>query len=194
MDGEVPGAVSIVVGEYDSSAASSVRVKLDVASIFVHESYNSRTMQNDVSLIKVATPITFTEDIQPICAPEPTDDYHYRKCQCSGWGTVNSGGVCCPAILRYVEMNVTTNAYCQSIYTRDTIYDDMICATDNTGSNERDSCQGDSGGPLSIKETDGTFRSIGIVSWGIGCASGYPGVYTRVTYHVDWITNIINSN
>jgi secreted trypsin-like serine protease len=194
MDGELPAAVSVVVGEHQRSAASTVRQTLNVASIFVHTGYDSRTMQNDISLIKTATPIVFSADVQPVCAPDPANQYVYYKSQCSGWGTVSSGGVCCPDILRYVTMNITTNAFCDAAYPRNTIYDDMICATDNTGSNERDSCQGDSGGPLTIKEADGTFRAVGIVSWGIGCASGYPGVYTRAGYFTDWVTNIITNN
>ena len=54
--------------------------------------------------------------------------------------------------------------------------------------------QGDSGGPMSVKDADGTFRVIGIVSWGIGCASGYPGVYTRVTPFNQWVKDKIDKN
>jgi len=54
--------------------------------------------------------------------------------------------------------------------------------------------QGDSGGPLTIKEADGTFRVVGVVSWGIGCASGYPGVYARTSVFNDWISNWIANN
>ncbi len=46
-------------------------------------------------------------------------------------------------------------------------------------------CQGDSGGPL-IKGS----KQLGIVSWGIGCASDdFPGVYTRVSSVYGWIEN-----
>lgn len=35
----------------------------------------------------------------------------------------------------------------------------------------------------------GKWTQVGIVSWGIGCGKGqYPGVYTRVTYFMNWIT------
>ena len=52
-----------------------------------------------------------------------------------------------------------------------------------------DSCQGDSGGPMVVLADNGeTYLQCGIVSWGSGCADpGYPGVYTRVSYFIDWI-------
>jgi secreted trypsin-like serine protease len=194
MVGESPSMVEVVVGEHDRSAFSTVRQTHGAVSIFIHESYSARTSENDISLIKTTDAITFSADIQPICAPDPANDYVSYKSQCSGWGSINSGGVCCPQVLRYVTLNVTTNAFCDAVYTTYTIYPDMICATDNTGMNERDSCQGDSGGPLSTKSASGIFSLIGIVSWGIGCASGYPGVYARVPYFTAWVTNIINNN
>lgn len=193
MSGETPNIVSVVIGDHTRNAANSVRRSLDVESIHVHEQYNSRTLINDIALIKVVQTIAFSADLQPVCSPDRSDNYQYRKSVCSGWGTISSGGVCCPQTLRYVSLNVTTNAFCNAEYPRDDITADMICASDNIGGTDRDSCQGDSGGPLVVKEANGSFTLVGIVSWGIGCASGYPGVYSRVTHHNDWILGKINA-
>lgn len=195
MNGEDAATVSVVVGDWQRSAPNDFRQTLDIELFKIHDSYNSRTSEADVCLIKLASDIVLSENVQPVCAPDPTNNYAYYKSQCSGWGTLVSGGECCPDILQYVTMNVTTNEFCNAAYPiANPVKPDMVCATDNNGGNERDSCQGDSGGPLTIKEADGTFRVIGVVSFGRGCASGYPGVYARVGYYAAWITDFIAAN
>lgn len=51
--------------------------------------------------------------------------------------------------------------------------------------------QGDSGGPLMVSEGS-QWTQVGVVSWGIGCGKGqYPGVYTRLTHFLPWISKNI---
>jgi secreted trypsin-like serine protease len=49
--------------------------------------------------------------------------------------------------------------------------------------------KGDSGGPLMLP-IENQYYLMGIVSYGpkICGEPGHPGVYTRVSYFVDWIT------
>eukprot|EP00095_Tigriopus_kingsejongensis_P001278 maker-scaffold359_size197282-snap-gene-0.24 protein:Tk01278 transcript:maker-scaffold359_size197282-snap-gene-0.24-mRNA-1 annotation:"af357226_1cub-serine protease" len=47
---------------------------------------------------------------------------------------------------------------------------------------------GDSGGPVMFKQQNTFFDLMGVVSWGIGCATeGYPGVNADVFMVKDWI-------
>jgi secreted trypsin-like serine protease len=76
----------------------------------------------------------------------------------------------------------------------------MICAGVSTG--QRTSCNGDSGGPLMVRQQDGRWLQVGVVSWGrTPLASdkrcGHPqlyAVYTRVSNYFDWIGQTIRSN
>lgn len=43
-------------------------------------------------------------------------------------------------------------------------------------------CKGDSGGPLVSN-----FKLIGISSWGLPCAKGYPDGFTRISEFAEWI-------
>ncbi|MFC4669830.1 serine protease [Seohaeicola nanhaiensis] len=69
----------------------------------------------------------------------------------------------------------------------------MICA--GTPSGQRTMCNGDSGGPLMVKQQNGQWLQVGIVSWnrspiGAKSACGHEslyGVYTRIPAYFDWI-------
>lgn len=64
----------------------------------------------------------------------------------------------------------------------------QLCAG---GEAEKDSCRGDSGGPLMFQQ-NGVWVAAGIVSFGVKCGTqGVPGVYTRVSQYMDWITKNI---
>lgn len=62
------------------------------------------------------------------------------------------------------------------------VHENSLCTTNqrNTGV-----CGGDAGSPL--KTQDFTEILIGVVSWKVPCARGYPDVYTRVYPHMQFI-------
>lgn len=69
---------------------------------------------------------------------------------------------------------------------RNGIDESQYCAHDPIGN--QDSCRGDSGGPLQTTRSYSKLSKIvGIVSFGIGCGKGQPGIYTRVAHYIDWI-------
>nr|KAG5691252.1 hypothetical protein BaRGS_015220 [Batillaria attramentaria] len=91
------------------------------------------------------------------------------------------------------DIPVITNSMCRYYLGYNAhIQSGNICAGLTNGG--RDTCQGDSGGPLTCN-SGGVWKVAGVVSWGYGCAERYsPGVYTRVSYYLDWIHNTMASS
>ncbi|EOA92756.1 Anionic trypsin-2, partial [Anas platyrhynchos] len=60
-----------------------------VQKLVPHPNYNPSTKDNDIMLIKLLTPVTLTERIQPVpvasCPPVPG-----TSCTTSGWGATTS--------------------------------------------------------------------------------------------------------
>jgi secreted trypsin-like serine protease len=137
-------------------------------------------------------PVAFTRTVKPVCLPNPgSRQYNGLTATVIGWGSLRENGPQ-PAILQEVTLPVWTNADCASKYGAAApggIIESMLCA----GRATKDSCSGDSGGPLTVN--DGRWTQVGIVSWGIGCGKGqYPGVYSRVTSFLPWITKNLRDN
>lgn len=182
------GANYVLLGEHNLNINDGERV-VRVCSVLQHSSYNSGTVDYDFAVLRLCDEVTFQTDIQPACLPSSSsNNYDNRDAVVSGWGTLSSGGSTA-SIPREVTVRTMTNSACSSgtAYSSSDITGRMLCAS-NPG---KDACQGDSGGPLVTAEGSG-FTLIGVVSWGQGCAqSNAPGVYSRVTDQLSWVTSRI---
>ncbi|XP_066151882.1 venom protease-like [Euwallacea fornicatus] len=166
----------------------------------VHPSYNPRSVYHDIGLIELKNKVKFSDYIGPICLHQ-TSNVSTNFAIATGWGATAFGGSNSSHLIE-VSLNLVNNKDCNVYYRNRHLHkalqgildETQICAGGNDG---KDTCQGDSGGPLQIinRKSDlktATFDLIGITSFGIGCALGKaPGVYTRISYYLDWIEKIV---
>ena len=179
VSGSHPATTQVVVGEHDLGVDDD-GTEIAILAITVHPDYSPFTLDNDIAILQLDTTLNFNSDVNSVNLPCPEGNYD-GVAKVSGWGALSFGGPS-PDQLHVVDVDILTNEECKDHYTSAPITANMICAGDKSAFNERDSCQGDSGGPL--------FQNnivVGIVSWGIGCASNHPGVYTRVSEFTYWI-------
>ncbi|XP_060844575.1 transmembrane protease serine 9-like [Rhopalosiphum padi] len=174
------------LGDYNIKSKTDVKhMERKIKRVVRHKGFDQRTLYNDIALLTLDKPVKFDKQVHPICLPTSRSMYAGQTATVIGWGSLKESGPQ-PAILQKVNVPVWTNQECKFKYGAAApggIVDHFLCA----GKAARDSCSGDSGGPLMLN--DGKWTQVGIVSWGIGCGKGqYPGVYTRVTSFMNWIT------
>jgi len=107
--GEVlsPEAVVVLTGSTDLEAGKRVAAK----SVFVNESYDENSMDNDVALIELSDPVT----LQPVAldfngdAITPTAN-HIISATVLGWGMTEDGEY--PRHLRETDLDVVANGEC----------------------------------------------------------------------------------
>ena len=158
-----------------------------------HEDFRRRVYEQDISLLRLASPIFYTPSLLPVCLPRPGADYSTHlglKAILTGWGRQWDDGPL-SSQLEMVELPIISNTECMNWYNKSGATQfipqhSFLCAGWEEGA--MDACSGDSGGPLVVWRGDGRAEVVGIVSWGIGCGvAGRPGVYTRVSQFVPWI-------
>nr|KAF7435511.1 hypothetical protein H0235_003702 [Vespula pensylvanica] len=98
-------------------------------------------------------------------------------------------------VMQKVSVRVVENSICREWYASQgkstRVESQQMCAGHEEGG--RDTCWADSGGPLMVgNHPDGSMMVVGVVSSGVGCARPrLPGIYTRVSEYVTWITQQI---
>uniref|UniRef100_A0A8C1EQF7 Uncharacterized protein n=1 Tax=Cyprinus carpio carpio TaxID=630221 RepID=A0A8C1EQF7_CYPCA len=165
-----------------------------VRLIIKHPNYNNFTNENDIALLKLRSPVTFTDYIRPVCLAAHNSVFNSgTDSWITGWGNIGEGvPLPSPNVLQEVEVPVIGNRQCNCLYGVGEITDNMICAGLLEGG--KDSCQGDSGGPMVSRQSSVWVQS-GIVSFGTGCARPeLPGVYTRVSHYQEWISSLVCSD
>ena len=166
--------ILVKLGEYDFSQSGETGDEtFSVTAMKLHENYNSVTYENDIAIIRLDRPATFSNSIWPICLPDASQEFTNTRAFVIGWGTIYFGGPVSNT-LQEVNVRVWDNSQCAANYaTLDRqVTDTMLCA----GETNRDSCQGDSGGPLNcMNRNNNKWELCGVVSWGAKCAE--PGKY-----------------
>lgn len=150
-----------------------------------------RTRYNDIAIIKLKKKVTVTKYVMPACLWNKPDLPSGIKLQASGFGKTDDNADMSP-ILNKVSLLEVTNDECKEKWKsiiRKGIVDTHLCAYDESD-DSMDTCEGDSGGPLEmkLKDIDSLVPIVvGVTSFGMGCGSDNPGVYTRVSSFIDWI-------
>ncbi|XP_044728769.1 trypsin-1-like [Chrysoperla carnea] len=181
---EDPHDLSVYLGMHNRKYDG---IQVGIERIILHPGFTSDYLHdtNDIALIKLNQNIQYTREVSPVCLPHPLSDYTGRDALVAGWGRIGVNDD--PAeTLRYTSVRIMSLAACNKTTISSHLADTMLCAY----ATAKDACQGDSGGPLVYEREPGKMELIGIVSWGIGCATpGIPGMYTKVTDYLDWIAD-----
>ncbi|XP_043256082.1 trypsin-1-like isoform X3 [Colletes gigas] len=158
-----------------------------IKNTIYHELYDNESLEYDVALIQLPSPIKESATAKSIALPPPGATVMTgSKALVTGWGLTKAGGSMSNT-LKVLTAPVVDQDTCKKIYAvQHYLTKEMLCAGTMIGG--QDTCLGDSGGPLVYNGVQ-----IGIVSWGFECARpGYPGVYTRVSAVRSWITKHAN--
>lgn len=188
-----------------TNAYGQQNANFSIKRIFYHKRFDrSSPIGFDVSLIELAEVAQIRSKyekklpfINTVCLPIEGKEYKEGEVvKLAGWGdTESKDPKSKPDHLLQTDLLLTNGEKCADIFSKKLkkvksqyhSFKDFICA-DYHG--ERDACQGDSGSSL-LEYADGKGVAIGIVSYGLGCATkGVPGVYTRTSSFMPWIKEI----
>ncbi|GAB0090077.1 Peptidase S1 domain-containing protein [Sergentomyia squamirostris] len=145
-----------------------------------HPGYSGVTLANDVCALQTTNTITFSANVAALSM----GSNHIGgglQATAAGWGRI---GANLPLAnhLQWLNVQTITNQACRDAHSAINalrVHDNTICTFTRAGEGM---CNGDSGSALFIGN-----NAIGIVSWGIPCAQGFPDNFARVSSHRDWI-------
>uniref|UniRef100_A0A182PP27 Peptidase S1 domain-containing protein n=1 Tax=Anopheles epiroticus TaxID=199890 RepID=A0A182PP27_9DIPT len=183
----------VVVGEQDRrvSTESVYTMSMLVSEFRPHPSYDATAKTNDIALVRTTNTIVFNPGVGRVCLPFRFGASSFENARLSalGWGTIDFGAPQSDVLLQ-TTLAVVSSTTCGTQLSR-TILASQVC----TFAAGNDTCQNDSGGPLYYTDPNSQLvYNIGVVGFGVACASRFPSVNTRVTSYLDWIVTNTNYN
>jgi len=199
--------VKVRVGEYDASGYKSPeKVPHDeylVKNIIKHPQFDPKRLSNDIAILRLTQRINLNNPyVNTACLPSCDNQFDYQfsngtgvRCWVAGWGKNEFDGSF-QFIQHKVDIPLVDSTTCnrklktalnnqrRGVGDRFTLSPSEICAGAEIG---KDACTGDGGSPLVCQAKSGRWTVMGLVTWGVGCASDVPGVYARVSHFRNWI-------
>jgi len=181
----------VLTGDYERLRNEGTEVTLTVAKAIEHPNYNSRTVDNDIAMLRLLTPAPFSNYIIPICLPgremaERVLHANGTTTVVSGWGRDDTGKY--SSALNVIKVPLVSHSICTRQMLPHSLSVNVLCA--GILGQSTDACEGDSGGPM-VTLYRNTWFLIGLVSWGEGCGrEDKLGIYTKVSNYNEWINQV----
>jgi len=201
--------LKVRVGEYDASGFNDPErfqhEEYTVTRLLKHPQFNAGRLDNDIALLYVDRDIDLNNPyVNTACLPSCDNQFDYQfsngtgvRCWVAGWGKNEFDGSF-QFIQHKVDIPLVDSTTCnrklktalnnqrRGVGDRFTLSPSEICAGAEVG---KDACTGDGGSPLVCQAKSGRWTVMGLVTWGVGCASDVPGVYARVSHFRNWINS-----
>jgi len=199
--------LKIRVGEYDASGFNSPESinheEYTVTRLLKHPQFNAGRLINDIAILYTDRNINLNNpNVNTACLPSCRDQFSHQfqngtglRCWVAGWGKNEIDGSF-QFIQHKVDLPLVESGKCDSQLKaalerqrpgsgrRFRLHQSEICAGGQIG---KDACTGDGGSPLVCQAQSGRWTVVGLVTWGVGCASDVPGVYVRMSQFNQWI-------
>ncbi len=159
--------------------------RYQVSEVIINENYNTRTLANDVALLRLKDPVD-VPNARPIKLVTADDAREGATdpgviSWVTGWGLTDITPDVLPYILQKVQLPIVSREQASTVWR--SIPDNFIMAGYRDAA--RDACNGDSGGPM-VVPVSGEYRLAGITSWGSEDCDTYSA-YTEISAFEEWI-------
>ncbi|XP_071414157.1 trypsin-like [Pithys albifrons albifrons] len=121
--------IQVQLRKHNLALTESSQQFISSAKVIHHLGYSAYTLDNDIVLIKLATPAQLNKSVQTISLPT-SGVAAGTTCLISGWGNTLSNGNSYPDLLQCLKAPVLSDSECQDAYPGQ-ITKNMMCVCDS---------------------------------------------------------------